>query len=51
VRRRIPERHGQQNGLFCTNLRTFAMASRPEQILAKPGMGVAEGCVIVYNEM
>ena len=28
-----------------------AMASRPDQILAKPGMGVDEGYMIVYNEM
>lgn len=28
-----------------------AMATRPEQILAKPGMGVDEGFMIVYNEM
>jgi methylaspartate ammonia-lyase len=32
----------------CTQL---AMASRPVQILAKPGMGVDEGYMIVYNEM
>ena len=28
-----------------------AMATQPEQILAKPGMGVDEGFMIVYNEM
>lgn len=28
-----------------------AMATRPDQILAKPGMGVDEGFMIVYNEM
>ncbi|MBR6708582.1 MAG: methylaspartate ammonia-lyase [Clostridia bacterium] len=28
-----------------------AMATRPTQILAKPGMGVDEGFMIVYNEM
>ncbi len=28
-----------------------AMASQPVQILAKPGMGVDEGFMIVYNEM
>ena len=28
-----------------------AMATRPVQILAKPGMGVDEGFMIVYNEM
>lgn len=29
----------------------LAMASQPDQILAKPGMGVDEGYMIVYNEM
>lgn len=29
----------------------LAMATRPVQILAKPGMGVDEGLMIVYNEM
>lgn len=29
----------------------LAMATRPTQILAKPGMGVDEGYMIVYNEM
>lgn len=29
----------------------IAMASGPDQILAKPGMGVDEGYMIVYNEM
>ncbi len=28
-----------------------AMATRPDQILAKPGMGVDEGFMIVHNEM
>lgn len=28
-----------------------AMATRPDQILAKPGMGVDEGFMTVYNEM
>ena len=28
-----------------------AMATQPAQILAKPGMGVDEGFMIVYNEM
>lgn len=28
-----------------------AMATQPEQILAKPGMGVDEGFMIAYNEM
>ena len=29
----------------------LAMATQPDQILAKPGMGVDEGFMIVYNEM
>ena len=29
----------------------IAMATGPDQILAKPGMGVDEGYMIVYNEM
>ena len=29
----------------------IAMATKPEQILAKPGMGVDEGFMIVFNEM
>ena len=29
----------------------IAMATQPKQILAKPGMGVDEGYMIVYNEM
>lgn len=33
---------------ICVNL---AMATQPDQILAKPGMGVDEGYMIVYNEM
>ena len=32
----------------CVNV---AMATQPDQILAKPGMGVDEGYMIVYNEM
>ena len=32
----------------CVNI---AMAVQPDQILAKPGMGVDEGFMIVYNEM
>lgn len=32
----------------CTHI---AMATGPDQILAKPGMGVDEGYMIVYNEM
>ena len=27
------------------------MATQPDQILAKPGMGVDEGYMIVFNEM
>ncbi|HEY8500751.1 MAG TPA: methylaspartate ammonia-lyase [Clostridia bacterium] len=33
---------------ICTHI---AMAVKPDQILAKPGMGVDEGYMIVYNEM
>ena len=33
---------------ICVHL---AMAVKPDQILAKPGMGVDEGYMIVYNEM
>lgn len=33
---------------ICTHV---AMAVKPDQILAKPGMGVDEGFMIVYNEM
>lgn len=33
---------------ICTHI---AMATSPTQILAKPGMGVDEGYMIVYNEM
>jgi methylaspartate ammonia-lyase len=29
----------------------LAMATRPDQILAKPGMGVDEGYMVVHNEM
>ncbi len=29
----------------------IAMATRPDQMLAKPGMGMDEGYMIVYNEM
>jgi len=29
----------------------LAMATKPDQMLAKPGMGVDEGYMIVYNEM
>ena len=44
-------RHLQRNRPLCTSLRIFAMAVQPDQILAKPGMGVDEGYMIVYNEM
>lgn len=33
---------------ICANI---AMATQPDQILAKPGMGVDEGYMIVFNEM
>ena len=33
---------------ICTQI---ALATRPHQILAKPGMGVDEGLMIVRNEM
>jgi len=33
---------------ICVHL---AMATKPDQMLAKPGMGVDEGFMIVYNEM
>ena len=29
----------------------IAMAANPDQVLAKPGMGVDEAYMIVYNEM
>ena len=29
----------------------LAMAAQPDQVLAKPGMGVDEGFMVVYNEM
>ncbi|MCL2362058.1 MAG: methylaspartate ammonia-lyase [Defluviitaleaceae bacterium] len=37
-----------RSGQVCTHI---AMATRPDQMLAKPGMGVDEGYMIVYNEM
>ena len=37
-----------QSARVCVHL---AMAAKPDQILAKPGMGVDEGHMIVYNEM
>ncbi|MFW6034766.1 MAG: methylaspartate ammonia-lyase [Halothermotrichaceae bacterium] len=33
---------------ICTDI---ALATQPDQILAKPGMGVDEGLMIVYNQM
>jgi methylaspartate ammonia-lyase len=29
----------------------IAIATQPDQILAKPGMGVDEGLMVIYNEM
>ncbi|MDD4675891.1 MAG: hypothetical protein PHX31_09615 [Syntrophaceticus schinkii] len=29
----------------------IALAARPDQMLAKPGMGVDEGMMVVMNEM
>ena len=37
-----------RSGQICTHV---AMAAKPCQMLAKPGMGVDEGFMIVYNEM
>ncbi|MCL2527216.1 MAG: methylaspartate ammonia-lyase [Defluviitaleaceae bacterium] len=37
-----------RSGQVCTHI---AMAAKPDQMLAKPGMGVDEGYMIVYNEM
>ncbi|MGL4607275.1 MAG: methylaspartate ammonia-lyase [Eubacteriaceae bacterium] len=37
-----------RSAAVCVNI---AMATEPDQILAKPGMGVDEGFMIVYNEM
>jgi len=37
-----------RSGQVCTHI---AMATKPDQMLAKPGMGVDEGYMIVYNEM
>ncbi|MCL2217572.1 MAG: methylaspartate ammonia-lyase [Defluviitaleaceae bacterium] len=37
-----------RSGQVCTHI---AMATCPDQMLAKPGMGVDEGFMIVYNEM
>ncbi len=38
----------ERSAQICTNI---AMATSPVQCLAKPGMGVDEGFMIVYNEM
>lgn len=38
----------ERSSQVCVNI---AMATTPDQILAKPGMGVDEGYMIVYNEM
>lgn len=38
----------ERSAQVCTHL---AMATSPDQCLAKPGMGVDEGFMIVYNEM
>jgi len=37
-----------RSGQVCTHI---SMATKPVQMLAKPGMGVDEGFMIVYNEM
>jgi len=37
-----------QSARVCVHI---ALATRPDQMLAKPGMGVDEGYMIVYNEM
>ena len=37
-----------RSGQICTHI---AMSAKPCQMLAKPGMGVDEGFMIVYNEM
>lgn len=37
-----------QSARVCVNI---ALATAPDQILAKPGMGVDEGLMLVYNEM
>ena len=41
----------QRNGSICSSVRHVAIATQPEQMLAKPGMGVDEGLMVVYNEM
>lgn len=38
----------ERSGQICVDI---ALATRPCQILAKPGMGVDEGVMITYNEM
>jgi methylaspartate ammonia-lyase len=37
-----------RSGEVCAHI---AMATSPDQLLAKPGMGVDEGFMIVWNEM
>lgn len=37
-----------RSAIICAHI---AMATGPDQVLAKPGMGVDEGYMIVYNEM
>jgi methylaspartate ammonia-lyase len=37
-----------RNGQVCAHI---ALATRPEQVIAVPGMGVDEGLMILYNEM
>ena len=37
-----------QSARVCVNI---ALATGPDQMLAKPGMGVDEGLMLVYNEM
>jgi len=37
-----------RSGQVCTHI---AMATQPDQMLAKPGMGVDEGYMVVFNEM
>lgn len=38
----------ERSAQICVDI---ALATRPDQILAKPGMGVDEGIMITYNEM
>ena len=46
--RAVPATETDRSAQVCVNI---AMAVQPDQILAKPGMGVDEGYMIVYNEM